>query len=73
MVDDDENRAPGNDGVYKLFPTYYTTLIVKTLANFAILVVAVKHYGGWRKHNEFVSELMLKSKAEAVSPYGFQI
>ena len=36
-------------GLWKVFPTYLKSFMVKTLANIWIIFIAIKYYDGWRE------------------------
>ena len=60
----------GTASVYKLFPTYATSLVIKTLANIGMIIVAINYYDGWRAHTRNVYKKYLETELEEINDYG---
>ena len=60
----------GTASVYKLFPSYATSLVIKTLANIGMITVAINYYDGWRAHARYVYKKQLETELDEINDYG---
>ena len=60
----------GTASVYKLWPTYATSVLVKTLANIGMITVAINYYDGWRAHARYVYKKQLETELDEINDYG---